>query len=382
MNTMLPGIWLTSKRVISACGSAWVLLLVLATGCVGHRQAIQTNQDLRDASVQAGLMVQQLGEASAKEAAAHRQARDTLRRLFEEWRVQRLAVAKQTLATVHQRALGEVDAAVAATLTEWQASRHQAHGELSGRLEDALEPLANASRDAQKAAEEAARDLSQFPNDRDLRDAATKADKEYLAIVAAANTAELTARIRFTEEWDQAETGFARTLTEAADRHRQNLRAMLDQATRQVEDLGQATIDPGPEPVDNANAFAALADYAEAVKIAAAANENFLRSHSFGKDSFFSTAVSRFGKGLLHALPIIGSGQGATVGETREAGRALLGLVQENFQTSAAQAVTTARDAFQGTLSQARLRLTGALDGAFNSILRDQLRTTQPPNQP
>jgi hypothetical protein len=33
-------------------------------------------------------------------------------------------------------------------------------------------------------------------------------------------------------------------------------------------------------------------------------------------------------------------------------------------------------------LSQARLRLTGALDGAFNSILRDQLRTTQPPNQP
>jgi len=343
-------------------------LPLLLAGCVGHREALRANTKLADTSERAATFVQQLQAASGAEVEAHRATRQLLKNVHAEWRQQRVDVARQSLAVAREHAYAEINRAMGEQLLTFQSLRFEAYGSLDQQLAQGMGPLETQIEALRQQALKAGEESGKFPGDLDLRNAMHEADKAYLSAAATNNTFELMKRIEFTRRLQTEEKALVERLQTIAARHREAVRNFHDQALAQLDALSGSELDLGPEPADNQAAFEGLQTYAAAARQTAEANCDYLTSNSWGKDSFFHSAVKSFGAGVLGALPIIGSGKGATLDETKAAGRAVWELTQKNFQQQVADATASAKGAFQETTADARSRLLSAASGFLNRL--------------
>jgi hypothetical protein len=354
--------------------SARILRLLLATlalsaigfGCVGHKQAILMNQRLVEKSERIATLLEQEKANALAEASAHR---EILEQLYARLQVQQTALIQQKMSSAMEKANAEIEKVVAEQLTDWQVARHQAHAQLGEKLHASLLTWEKEAEVAKELAKKAAEQADKFPNDLDLLAASHEADRKYLAAAAEYNAVELKARIEFINKWDEAETALSQRLRTAGEHHREGLRTSFDLAVNKLSGQQIAKLDLANESASREQIYQSLINYTKAVQHAGEANLNYLESNSWGEKSFLRSAVDSFGKGVLDALPIVGSGKGASLAEVKEAGAPLLGLVQENFNDNLSQLTASSKNSVIALFNDARSRIEGNTSSALQTLL-------------
>lgn len=357
---------MNSQRV--RIGLLLVLLAGVGSGCVGHRNALKSQTELRAATTSALTAVNSLQAATTAELQAHQQTRETLREVVGQWQKSRRAAATLPVIEAKDAALLKLQTLLTTTLEEFQAARHEASKALTETINKEQGSLAGLVKSAKTAADETAGEAAKYPNDLKLALASTNAQLQYVAIAAKVNTEELRARIRFVENLNAAEARFTTAARKAVESQRQTILAAFNLATENLNAVAFPEFNLGPEPTATPVAVDGLIKYLETVELTTEAMEDYLQSNSFGKGSFFHGALKAFGKGIFTALPIIGTGQGATLQEVQASGGDLLRATQDQFKQTAQAATDTARTALKETLDDAKASVNKLIENKLGLV--------------
>ncbi|MGC3959811.1 MAG: hypothetical protein QM813_18365 [Verrucomicrobiota bacterium] len=349
-------------------GLLLALLAGVGSGCVGHRNALKSQTELRAATTSALTTVHSLQAATIAELQAHQQTRETLREVASQWQKTRRAAAILPVTEAKDAALLQLQTLLAATLEEFQVSRHEANKALTETINKEQGSLAGLVKSAKAAADETAGEATKYPNDLKLALASTNAQLQYVAIAAKVNTEELRARIRFTENLNAAEARFTTAARKAVETQRQTILTAFTLAAENLNAVAVPQFSLGPELATSAAAVDGLIKYLETVELTAEAMEDYLQSNSLGKGSFFHGALKAFGKGVFTALPIVGTGQGATLQEVQASGGELLRATQDQFKQTAQAATDTARAALKETLDDAKASVSKLIENKLGLV--------------
>lgn len=331
-----------------------VLLVSVGTGCIGQRNAVKSQTELRTATTTAILTANSLKAATAAELQAHLQTRETLREVIGQWQKSRPTAATLPVIEAKDAALLKLQTMFSATLQEFQAFRHEANANLTPTINRQQAPLTGQVDSAKKAATEAATETAKYPNDLKLSLTSVQADLLFNSIAAKVNTEEIKTRINYLNTCDAAETKLMADSIHAVETQRQTIQTAFNQAINTLNTVTLPNVNMGSEPAANTAALDGLIKYAETVQLTTEAMDDYLQSNSLGKGSFFYGALKAFGKGVLTAIPIVGTGQGATLQEVKDSGGALLQATQDQFKQTAQTATESARTALKETLDDAK----------------------------
>ncbi len=357
---------MNSQRLL--IGFALALLAGVGSGCVGHRNALKSQTELRAATTSALTAVNSLQAASTAEFQAHQQTRETLREVASQWQKTRRAAATLPVIEAKDAALLKLQTMLTATLEEFQTTRHEANNALTETINKQQDSLAGQIKSAKTTADETASEAAKYPNDLKLALASTNAQLQYVTIAARVNTGELGARIRFVENLNAAEARFTTAARKAVETQRQTILTAFTLATENLTAVAYPEFNLGPEPTASVAAVDGLIKYLETVELTTEAMEDYLQSNSLGKGSFFHGALKAFGKGIFTALPIVGTGQGATLQEVQASGGELLRATQDQFKQTAQAATDTARAALKETLDDAKASVNKLIENKLGVV--------------
>lgn len=355
---------MTFQRYIGLLATASVV--VACSGCVGQRNAIQSQEELRAATKNAVVFANSLEKAMTADWRAHQETRATLNKVLEEWKERRVAAARLPIIEARAEALLSIESNLVHTLQAWQVAWHEAHDSLQGELSSRLAPWESAAKDAEEAALTAAQKAAAFPHDLELALASTNAHLHYTGIAALYNTTELRTRTHFVVQWDMKASSLTESLLRAAETQRQAVENASKEAMQEIAEIEIADFTLGPDPTNNAELMRDFTRYLETVELTSEATKDYLESNSLGKGSFFHGALKAFGKGFFSALPLVGTGEGATLEEVKSSGKDLLQATQIEFEKTANLAATTARTTMKEALEEALKDARGVLGSAFN----------------
>jgi hypothetical protein len=342
------------------------LLALGCAGCVGQRNAVKSQEELRATTQQALVFANSLEKAMDADRKAHAETRATLSRVLAEWQERRSAAARLPILEARSEAILSIQSNLLHTMQSWQSARHEAEVSLEQELSGRLASWGTAARDAEDKAVVAAEKAAAFPNDLQLALACTNARLEYTAIAALYNTTELRARTNFVSQWNARSTTLTARLVQAADTQRQTVEKACADALLAIRELQAPDFDLGPEPAHHAELMGDFIRYLEAVELTSEATRDYLESNSLGKGSFFHSAIKAFGKGFFSALPVLGSGKGATLEEVKSSGKDLLQAAQIEFANTAKLAATTAQTTMAQVFQEALSDANGAMAKAFD----------------
>jgi len=341
-------------------------LVVACSGCIGQRNAIKSQEELRAATKNAVVFANSLEKAMTAEWRAHEETRATLNQVLEEWKERRVAAARLPIIEARAEALLSIQSNLFHTLQAWQVAWHEANDSLQAELSSRLAPWESAAKDAEEAALAAADKAAAFPNDLELALASTNAHLHYTALAALYNTTELRTRTNFVVQWDMKAVNLTESLLHAAETQRQAVEKACESALKVVNEIEIPKFDLGPDPTNNAELIGDFTRYLETVELTSEATKDYLESNSLGKGSFFHGAIKAFSKGFFSALPLVGTGKGATLQEVKSSGKDLLQATQIEFAKTANLAATTAQTTMKEALEDVLKDARGVLANAFN----------------
>lgn len=351
----------------------FVLLLPVLAGCVARREAVRVNSALSSSSEQAKTVVIALRQAADIEVRAHKETRAAYQHLLNDYFDSRVAQAGTKMESIHQVTVLEVQDILAESLADLQARRIQVNKQLDEKLKAAFQPLSEKIASYKGASDAAAERARQFPSDADRKIEFTKADANYLAVVATKLDKELEARKAVTRLLDAEQQTTTQRLQTIAREHRLKLDKALEKSLKALPTKVDEKLDLGPEPEVNAAAYVGLVGYTDAVAKAAEANRDYLISNSFGQGSFFDGFLKSLGKGILGGVLDPSSVKGIN-GDVVKAslrdfgGAALQNLkedltgIKDSLRSSAADFVSNAANGFSAKVSEGLSRLLGGPD--------------------
>jgi hypothetical protein len=155
---------MTLQRYI-AWFAAVPLLVLGCAGCVGQRNAVKSQEELRATTQQALVFADSLGKAMDAERKAHEETRATLSRVLTEWQERRSAAARLPILEARAEALLSIQSNQLRAMQSWQSARHEAEVSLEHELGGRLASWGTAARDAEAKAMAAAGKAAAFPND-------------------------------------------------------------------------------------------------------------------------------------------------------------------------------------------------------------------------
>ena len=337
----------------------FTLIVLLCTGCVGRRNALESQERVRDATLMAKAYVTSQMALADAEFTAHTETRDTLRSLYLDWSEQRLLVARAPIDQARSDALLQVETNLTSALEQGLIARLDAEAAVSNAIDSAMQPLDEKLALAEQKAIEAGRTAS--ASDLDSRFALAQADREYLGIFATNQTKRFKAERRFREKWNAAQKELVPRLHSIAQVHRAKIEQVYKEGLNEIAQLPSPALNLGSNPTNTRPNLETLMEYLVAVETATETMRDYLQSNSLGKGSYFYSAIRSFKAGLLSAIPIIGSGKGATIDEVKHAGTALLEDTLANAEAEMKAAGVAAKAEYSNVLSSMLERATGFL---------------------
>lgn len=283
-------------RYLSMVG---LTFLIIATGCAARREALTANAALASATQTASQATKDLAKATDAEVKELKEVRDDYRKLVATYANARAQEAREKMEGLAQATLTDIARQYGKALVDLQTTRASVNGKLDKELKLALQPIVDKVTGLKALAETAADKSKAFPNDADRARDAKSADAAYLAAEARKIEIERDAIKTATISMDQAQTEFLTRLATALGEHEKKAAAVLKNAT---DALGKGKdipkIDFGSDPPSNAESFAGLVKYTDAVSKISDAYEDYIKSNSLGQGSFFRDFIKSAAKGL------------------------------------------------------------------------------------
>ncbi len=350
------------RRLAALIGAS--LLLAQFTGCVGREAALRMNANLREVSDQAVEKIGALKDSAAAGTKAHRAAQLEARKFAEGHYAARRKACEQSLAAAYQKTLAEINMELARLLGETQELLREKQAALEPSINAAMKPLYDKIAAYRDKANLTFNEFKADPHDLKLRERVKDADKDYISAQGQALDIKLDAYKAAIAQLNEAQTQVRTRLLAEAEKHRAQTTELLKAAQESLPaSPPEGALPELPEPVDTAPAYDELADYAKAVRAAAKANEDYLKSNSFGAGSFFDSALRSFFRGFTRGVLNPASVRDASFRDVKDAGQSLLddALLRATKEFAEAKSTFT-RAANEAATSAGRTAETRALD--------------------
>ena len=355
-----------------------VLLAIACTGCVGQRNAIRSQAELRAATINANTFASSLQRAMAADLRAHQETRATLQNVIAEWKESRMASALLPLIEANSAAVSNIQASLSSTLQAWQETRRNSNLEVNVKLSQHLVDWEESAKVFKAAVTNSTRRAGVLTNDLELALAAVRAEQDYVSTAARNNANDLNARVKlinFMNEWDAEEARLTARLLNAAKTQQEKIQTAYDAAVENIKKVEIPKLNPGTEPPDNAVLLDGFVKYTEAVELTSEGMKDYLESNCLRHGHFPHGTLQAFSKGFFSAKPIVGPGEGATLQEVKSVGNdRRLQAVQAQFKQSSQAAAETARNTMKEALDEALRNAKGFVEHALDSAIIVPLR--------
>src|ERR1043165_6706385 len=174
---------MTYPRLTSALLT--IAVAAVCTGCIGQRNAVKTQAELRSATTNANAFAITLQKAMEADLQAHLKTRATLQSVVAEWKDRRIALARQPIIDARAAALMSLQTNFSFSLQTWQAARRAENQKLKDTFSTRLAPLESDVNSQAAVWAEAAKKAHDFPNDVGLALADAEARVAYLSAAGA-----------------------------------------------------------------------------------------------------------------------------------------------------------------------------------------------------